>query len=192
MKATKFEYRHQTLLHQLIVGAAFLTYLIDRDDIIWRFVRNTSTPRVSERSLFVAATFLIAVGVGICTWARAFYKPKRQYLGELLYAIGLGFLMPLSGFIILVAGESLRILRLALRENDRDLQPSVSQQKSEPAWGKAIRNEAVRWGILLTMIVFSITLKDRLAEILAASSFLIGLLLNSPIFNRSAKPAPTS
>ena len=46
MKATDFEYRHQTLVHQLIVGAAFLTYLIDRDDIVWRLVkRNTSQSR---------------------------------------------------------------------------------------------------------------------------------------------------
>jgi hypothetical protein len=36
MIATAFECRHQLLLHELIVGAAVLTYLIDPDDIIWR------------------------------------------------------------------------------------------------------------------------------------------------------------
>jgi hypothetical protein len=36
--------------------------------------------------------------------------------------------------------------------------------------------------MLLTMIVFVITLKDRLAEVLAAASLLTGLLLNAPFF----------
>jgi hypothetical protein len=36
------------------------------------------------------------------------------------------------------------------------------------------------------MIVFVITLTDRLAEYLIAASFLVGLLLNAPAFNRSS------
>jgi hypothetical protein len=52
-------------------------------------------------------------------------------------------------------------------------------------WGSAFRIEAVKWGILITMIVFVITLRDRVAEYLAAASFLIGALLNAPFFNRS-------
>jgi hypothetical protein len=42
-------------------------------------------------------------------------------------------------------------------------------------------------GIFLTMVVFVITLKDRPAEVLAAASFLIGLLVNAPMF--SQKPS---
>ena len=36
------------------------------------------------------------------------------------------------------------------------------------------------------MLVFVITLKDRLAEILACASFLVGLLFNPPFFNESS------
>ena len=75
MMATNLEYCHQTLVHQFIVGAAFLTYLIDRDDIVWRFVRNGSTPRLWERSLFIVATILITGGAGRCTPARALHRP---------------------------------------------------------------------------------------------------------------------
>jgi hypothetical protein len=39
------------------------------------------------------------------------------------------------------------------------------------------------------MVAFVITLKDRLAEVLAAASFLIGLLLNAPIFSRAPNVA---
>lgn len=40
MQATEFEYRHPILVHQLIVAAAFGTYFIQRDDVVWQFVKN--------------------------------------------------------------------------------------------------------------------------------------------------------
>src|SRR5208283_4752806 len=161
MRPTNFEYRHQTLIHQLIVGAGFLTYLIDPDDIVWRFVRNSAAPR------------LIAIGAALCTQGRALHRPK--FFGELLYAIGLGSLMPLPGFVILVAGESLRILRPMRR-------PTDAEETFDSGWGNSLPPRDVKWGILLTMIVFSITLKDRHAETLAVVSFLVGLLFNLPVF----------
>lgn len=178
MKATDFEYRHQTLLHQLLILVGVLTYLIDPDDIVWRFVRDTSAPRFWERVLFIVATVLIAIGTILCTRARAFHRPS--YLGELLYAIGFGSLLPIPGFTLLVAGESLRLFRLALREADQPPLPLTA------AWGQAFRREAVKWGILVTMLVFVTTLKDRHADILAAASFLLGLLLNASVFRRQA------
>jgi hypothetical protein len=56
MKATDFEDRHQTLLHQFLVAAAFLTYLIDRDDVVWRFVKDRTASRELERTLFASLT----------------------------------------------------------------------------------------------------------------------------------------
>ncbi|HZD47241.1 MAG TPA: hypothetical protein VE178_00730 [Silvibacterium sp.] len=174
MRATNFEYRHQTLAHQFIVLLALLTYLIDPDDIVWRFVRGTSAPRLWERTLFIVATMLIAAAAALCTRARFFSRPR--YFGELLYAIGLGSLLPLPGFVILVAGESLRLLRLIRRDNDQT-PPQLAS-----TWGRAFRKEVVKWGILISMIAFVITLRDRVADVLVASSFLIGLLLNLPLF----------
>jgi len=81
--------------------------------------------------------------------------------------------MPLPRFVLLVAGESLRILRLMRRQDP---------VKFDPGWRAAFRRETVKWGILFTMIVFVITLKDRHAEILAVVSFLTGLLFNLPFF----------
>jgi hypothetical protein len=176
MKATDFEYRHQTLIHQLIVLAGVLTYLIDPDDIVWRIVRDTSTPRSWERCLFIVATILIAAGAVLCTRASAFHR--SHYLGELLYAIGLGSLLPVPGFIVLVVGESLRLLRLTRHD------PGQPSRETTPSWAAAFRREAVKWGILVTMLVFVTTLKDRHADILAAASFLLGLLLNLPLFDR--------
>jgi hypothetical protein len=207
MKATDFEYRRQTLLHQFIVAAAFLTYFVDREDIVWRFVKDSSAPRGFERFFFIVATVLIAVGAALCTWARVYCRPegvtdmesycdfhRTRYFGDLLYAIGLASLAPLWGFIILVAAEALRLFRLVQREDARARElhsmPTVSPLISPPAQefqsrlGKAFRQETVKWGLFLTMVVFVITLKDRLAEVLAAAIFLIGLILNTPIFSR--------
>lgn len=211
MKASDFEYRHQTLVHQFIVAAAFLTYFVDREDIVWRFAKDSSAPRGFERFCFIVATAFIVIGAAICTWARVYRRPESatgmesyrqlhrlRYFGDLLYTIGLASLAPLWGFILLVAGETLRIFRLALREDPRarnflqhpltsasPLLPPAAQE-FHSRLRKAFREEAVKWGLFLTMVVFVITLKDRLAEVLAGASFLIGLLLNAPIFSRAS------
>ena len=208
MKATEFEYRHQRLVHQFIVGISVLMYLIDPDDVVWRFVKDSSTPHGLERFVFIVATLFIAVGAGICTRARArrpstigggepYRSIDQRHLGDLCYAIGLASLVPLSGFVILVGGEALRILRLVVRNHDR-VQSSRQHSLPEPAelapmaaeeihfgWRKAVRQEAVKWGILVTMIIFVITLRDRYADVLAAASFLFGNLLNARMFSHS-------
>ena len=207
MKASDFEYRHKKLVHQLIVGAAFLTYLIDRQDVVWRFVKDSATPHRLERFVFILATLLIALGAGICTRARVDRSRKGStssephlarchppYLGELCYAIGLGSLVPVGGFAILVGGEALRVFRLIRRDaqNSREVPLSAPRSLARPGaeqthrgWGKAFRREAVKWGILVTMIVFVITLKDRYAEFLAVGSFLVGTFLNVPIVHHA-------
>jgi len=214
MKATAFEYRHQTLVHQFVVAAAFLTYFVDREDIVWRFVKDSSAPRGFERFFFIVATVFIVVGAAICTCARVYRRSesaigmesyrhlhRSRYFGDLLYAIGLASLVPLWGFIILVAGETLRVFRLIQREDARTrnlLLPTLptasplihpAAQEFHSGWGRAFRQETVKWGLFLTMVVFVITRKDRLAEVLAAASFLIGLLLNAPIFSRAPNVA---
>ena len=113
MKATDFEYRHQTLVHQFIVGAAFLTYLIDREDVVWRFVKDSATPHRLERFIFIIATLLIELGARICTRARVHGMPKSsmgngghifpshpRYLGELAMQLAwvLSFLLGDSSF----------------------------------------------------------------------------------------------
>jgi hypothetical protein len=166
MKAIDFDYRHQTLVHQFIVAAAFLTYFVDREDVVWRFVKDSSAPRGFERSFFIVATVFIVVGATICTRARVCPRPesaigvesyqrlhRSRYFGDVLYAIGLASLFPLWGFIILVAGETLRVFRLIQREDPRTrnlllhMLPTASPfiphaaQEFHSGWGKAFRQE---------------------------------------------------
>jgi hypothetical protein len=215
MKATDFEYRRQLLLHELIVGAALLTYLIDRDDVFWRFIKTDDLVLVLERCLFAVTTLLFGVSACLCTWARAYAGSedairstaggdrgslgsfyRLRLIGDFVYAIALATLLPLSGFFILTVCEATRLVRLAWRGNAMsrsktarsDPSPGASiatlsertapATRPRPQWGPAFRRETVKWGLFVTMIVFTLTLKDRAAEVLIGASIVLWILLN--------------
>ncbi|MGA2430442.1 MAG: hypothetical protein ABSH13_18230 [Candidatus Acidiferrum sp.] len=214
MKATDFEYRHQAPIHLLLVGVAFLTYLIDRDDIVWALVRAQSHPRLLERLLFAIATVFIGAATVIRTWAGAYpdhskselgsatrrdgphrYLRHPRQLGTLLYSIGLGFLAPLPGFLFLVAAEAMVAVRLIRREEASHCtevaRPASANETQSLAprqpvlgrtWKESLRQESAKWGLFLTMIVFTLLLQDRVAEVLAGVSFLVWVVLNCRSF----------
>jgi hypothetical protein len=152
MKAIDFDYRHQTLVHQFIVAAAFLTYFVDREDVVWRFVKDSSAPRGFERSFFIVATVFIVVGATICTRARVCPRPesaigvesyqrlhRSRYFGDVLYALGLASLFPLWGFIILEDPRT-RNLLLHMLPTASPFIPHA-EQEFHSGWGKAFRQE---------------------------------------------------
>jgi protein-S-isoprenylcysteine O-methyltransferase Ste14 len=118
------------------------------------------------------------------------YRHVRNplYLGTFLMSVGLGFLASRSGFVVLAVGAAIRILRLIARE-EAELEkqqgerfrefcrrvpkivpsfgPSIPAAGLKPRWGQAFRGEAFMWGFFLTMVAFTITLQDRVAEVLA-------------------------
>lgn len=55
-----------------------------------------------------------------------------------------------------------------------------------PQWGPSFRAQAIKWGLFLTIIVFSFRLVDRQADILIAASVLVAVLLNVPAWLSSA------
>jgi protein-S-isoprenylcysteine O-methyltransferase Ste14 len=223
MRATDLEYRHQTLLHLLVVGLAFLTYALQPDDIVWALLRHHTTDRaLLERMFFGSGAVLIAVSAAFQTWARAYRQPGTPdgaplpvcdgpyryvqyplYLGRILFALGIGLLAPAWGTVILLTGEIPLVVRLFGRDREsttedgsgqyRDrvprflpsLRPRVPKRGFAAQWREALRREASKWGLAVTMIVFTLTLQDRLAEILASLSFLFWVALNLPDFLRS-------
>jgi protein-S-isoprenylcysteine O-methyltransferase Ste14 len=222
MKATDFELRHQTLLHMLVVGLAFGTYAIAPDDIVWLIVRASPHNRFLERSFFAFAGLLIGAAAAICTWGCAYSEPDfadasasvacdgpyrylryPMYLGTLLYAVGLGSLAPIPGFVILVTGDALLVSRLIRRTDQLErtatsaqarprlprllpsFRPCFPAKGRSPNWKKAFRQESGKWGLLLTMIIFTIVLIDRVADYLVLASLLLWFLLNLPSFTRS-------
>jgi hypothetical protein len=87
-----------------------------------------------------------------------------------------------------VAGEAILATRLIRREQESDdlesAKPGLTEPNSfaqallRPNWGNAFRQESGKWGLFLTMIVFTCLLNDRVAEALAAGSVLIWIMLN--------------
>lgn len=121
MKATDFEYRHQTLAHQVIGGAAFLA-LLDRDDVVWRLIKDSATPHRLERFIFIITTLLIATCGGNLQRGPAPTAAKRQQgwrtpclafpsavSRRTMLCPRLGFSRSSWGFVLLVVGEALRV-----------------------------------------------------------------------------------
>jgi hypothetical protein len=126
MRATNFELRYPTLTRVLLVGLAVCTYFLDRDDVIWRLIRNSPSSRMLEHAFFFLAAVLVGLGSVLCTRSRASSRRHsgEHRLGELAYAIGLGSLFPLSGAVFLVVTESIRLLRLGSAETPLSMESS--------------------------------------------------------------------
>jgi hypothetical protein len=109
----------------------------------------------------------------------------KRYLARILLVLALGLLLPLSGTIILLAGETILILRLFLHDDASvpELQPVG--RRTGAAWGPAFRAAASKWGLTASMILFVWTLQDRVAEIGALCSVTLWLVLSVSPQNRS-------
>lgn len=191
-RASGFELRHPWLLHNGLLLASVLTYSIDREDAVWRFIKAAPDARLLERLSFGSAAILIALGIWFSALAahRAFETRSNEAMGRwsgVFYAAGLGTLLPLSGFLLFVLGEFVRIARFTsagsrrgepLRELDEVRKP-MPTDPSQPAglpWTSLLAHQAAPCCAFLSMAVFSMTLVDRHAEYLFAATALVSVL----------------
>jgi protein-S-isoprenylcysteine O-methyltransferase Ste14 len=121
------------------------------------------------------------------------YRHVRNplYLGTFLLSIGLGLLASRSGFVLLAVGAAIRILRLIGREESEleqqhderfrefcklvprlipSWRPRIPSAGLQPQWGQAFRGEAFMWGFFVAMLGFTITLRNRVVQILAGAT----------------------
>jgi hypothetical protein len=194
-RASAFEVRHPVLIYQTLLAAAVLTYLLDRQDIVWRYIKDAPNARLLEHLCFATAAIALGAGACLCTWATA----KQLALGtnsgpglvggagEILHAIGIGSLLPLAGFLLLVCGETICVGRLEVlrRHNvqhtrDRlDVEPKtfwLRPPTRNSAWRQAAGFHLGAWCAFVSMVVFSAMLVDRVAEALFATTLLMSLL----------------
>jgi hypothetical protein len=59
------------LIHLVIATIAFLTYFIDREDIVWSFAQGRLHAQLLERILFSLAAAFIGIAAFIRNWALA-------------------------------------------------------------------------------------------------------------------------
>ena len=125
------------------------------------------------------------------------YVRNPLYLGTFLMSAGIGFLASRSGFVVLAVGAAVRILRLIGREEVElekqqgesfrqfcrrvprlipSLRPRLPRAGLKPQWGQAFRGEAFMWGFFFTMLGFTVTRQDRVADILGGATLVLWFL----------------
>ncbi|MGH9713940.1 MAG: methyltransferase family protein [Candidatus Acidiferrales bacterium] len=228
MKATEFEFRYRFWLIGLIFWLAFSTYGFDHVDITQAIADRFAHPGGLDadslvRIVFVCGTLLVAGACLIRTWATAYLRsevvhdsnlhseslvadgPYRRvrnplYLGNIFLALGMGTITSRTGFVILVGGMILFVLRLIGREEAQldvehgerfrefcrrvprlwpALLPRVPAGGLQPRWGQAFVGEIFIWGFFVGMLAFAITLKIALLWIFVAAGILFRILLSS-------------
>jgi protein-S-isoprenylcysteine O-methyltransferase Ste14 len=175
---------YRTLLERLVFGTGALVVLCSAILLTW--ANAYRSPRADAENPLVA-----------CDGPYRYFQ-HPVYFGRLLFALGIGLLAPMAGTAILLTGEVVLVLRLLVRERERPMADTLRQyrirvqeflpsfrspfpaQGLPPNWKKGFRNEASKWGLAVTMIVFTLTLRDRVAEFLAGASFLLWFVLNLP------------
>jgi len=226
MKATDFEFRNRFWLIGLIFWLAFFTYSFDHVVTAQAIADCFAGPGTAKadslaRIIFGIGTLLVACAGLIRTWATAYLRsevvhdaklhsealvadgPYRHvrnplYLGNLLLAAGMGLLAPRSGFVILLAGMMLFVLRLIGREEAEldqkqgerfrefcrhvprlwpALRPRVPSGGLEPHWRQAFVGEIFIWGFFAGTLAFTLTLKIALLWGFIAAGLFFRILL---------------
>ena len=221
LKATEFEFRHRALLNLVQIWLAFQMYVFDHANVVWYFFPwNNPRGEVLARVVLFGAAFLVGAAATIRTWATAYlgsdvvfdlslhtnrlvadgpYRHVRNplYLGTLLLSIGLGLLANRIGFLILVVGAVVRILRLIGHEEEEleqqqgaqfvrfantvprllpSISPRIPSSGLAPRWGQAFRAEGFMWGFFLTMAAFAITLRIVVACVIGLLALVLWIV----------------
>jgi hypothetical protein len=102
-----------SLLRAALLLAGLLTYLVSPDDVVWRLIKSSPSARLLEHVLFGFAALLLGLSLLLELQAGDRMECRdidgswlvRAALARLLQAIGIGSLLPLPGFLILVCGD---------------------------------------------------------------------------------------
>jgi hypothetical protein len=185
--ADPFAVRHPFLIHAILVILCWLTYLLDREDVVWRFIKESAKAHQLEHLAFALAAVCIGLGVWLGAWpsgnrdeyaGQASRSIRRRSMGEILHAVGIASLLPLAGSVALVCTETVRSMVYAHSQIVR----SAHQTRAHGIEINADRNPLLRRiffrhiaGVcaFFSMLAFSITLRDRLADGLFAATALV-------------------
>jgi protein-S-isoprenylcysteine O-methyltransferase Ste14 len=208
VRATDFEFKYRFFVLCAIFGAGFLAYQIDPQNLSAALARLVvqgmgawgSIAGLTGVFLWIGSVIVLC-GAGLRTWASAYlgadvvgdsklrsealvangpyrYVRNPLYLGLILLAAGMSFAASLIGCVILVAGTTLFLLRLALREESEllakqgpayeeffrrvprlvpTLSPRLPAGGSRPRWGQAFLGEIMMWGFVAGMTALAAT-----------------------------------
>jgi hypothetical protein len=114
-----------------------------------------------------------------CTGEHSVHDPNRTraVISNLLQAVGIGSLLPLSGFLLLVLGD-LGISLLLHGPRPFPGEPGAGtdfRRLSQGRWRYALTTHIGLCCAFVSMLVFSIVLVDRIADVLFGATALISV-----------------
>lgn len=204
MRATEFEFRHRFWFIFLLFWAGFSAYWLDHQgagEALVRLFVHSEDIRPAVHAVFWVAALLVGLAAVVRTWASAYLESERVhdanlrtegvvadgpyrhlrnplYLGNMLLAVGMGLLASRLGFLILVVGHAIFLLRLIGREESGllatqgesyrayfnavpRLWPSLGSRVPasgiQPRWGQAFVGETFFWLLFAGMVYFAVT-----------------------------------
>ena len=240
MRASDFEFRYRFWIFGALFWIAFATYSIDHLNIIQSIVEPiarsqglASAPDWLYHVIFAVGALLCIACASLRTWATAYlnaavmvdkqlhtgrlvadgpyrYVRNPLYLGNILLAIGFGFMTSRIGFLILVLGMVLFGYRLILRE-EAGIRASQGQSYEAycaavprllpalraklpsagglPNWTDGFLGEAFMWVLAASVAAFAITLSLMIFWIVLASAFVVYAVCYAAIRARQKKSA---
>lgn len=185
------ELRRPYLMHGLVLLVGWGTYLLDPDDVLWRFIRHSPHSRLLEHLGFGCAAAAIGLGILLGCWrtdrdysAEGWTSGsiRRRCVGEILHGIGLASLVPVAGFVVIVCGETIRSVRYArlkmriAREHGSGLPGGLPvEAPGGPAWKWLVLSQAGMWCAFVSMAIFSIILIDHAADRMFGITMLVSI-----------------
>jgi len=211
MQASLFEFRHRWWVFAFLFLVAFSAYFLDKVNsgvaiADWLAKRHGAVTDNAYRLVFGFGALLLMVAAFLRTWGTAYlqaavmrdsrvhteklladgpYRHVRNplYLGNILMAIGIGFMASRLGFLILLLGMMVFVIRLLLREESElqrgqgepyqaycaavprlvpSLLPRVPSAGNVPHWAEGFRAELMYWLLALALSVFAVTLNLKI------------------------------
>jgi hypothetical protein len=173
-----------------LLAAALSTYLVSPDDVVWRFIKGAPHARLLEHAAFATAAAMLGIALVLKMRASAYageqgiYDPNRTraVASNLFQAVGIGSLLPLPGFLLLVVGD-LGISLLLRGRRPVPEEPTAagpdSRHLSQARWRHALATHIGLCCAFISMLFFSIVLVDRVADALFATTALISVAASS-------------
>jgi hypothetical protein len=185
------------ILRAALLLAGVCTYLISPDDVVWRFIRTDPHRRALEHALFGIAAAIL--GLALLLKVKASAPPDSQdsrgpsriaaTVANLLQAIGIGSLLPLPGFLLLIVGDAVAILLFGRKSTPGgpgakgDLRRARERLQALP-WRDGLSAHIGLCFAFLSMVIFSVVLIDRVADVLFAMTALVSIAANTRALRR--------
>jgi hypothetical protein len=168
--------RRSSIIRAAALTAGLCAYLISPDDVVWRFIKTSPNAHALEHAAFALAAAVL--GLALLLKVKAAHSRIAAVAASLLQAIGIGSLLPLPGFLLLVLSDVAASLFLYGGN-------SIAEAgKTLPAfrWKDALASHFALCLAFLSMAIFSATLIDRLADVLFGITAVVSIAANAQTF----------